>query len=127
MPDLTLLQFQSHNLSVLKDAHKPWWIAAEICAILELKNVSQAVSRLREDEKEHIKISDTVHQELKTLIINEAGLYRLVMGSRKKSAEAFQYWVLQEKDSRRKAVPALRRLPHDHFPHRLGCDALACQ
>lgn len=97
MPDLIHFQFHDHTLTIITDENdNPWWVASEICAILELDNVSRAVSRLDADEKTEITSSNVLHSELKTLIINESGLYSLILGSRKKSAKDFKRWVTHE-------------------------------
>jgi prophage antirepressor-like protein len=89
--------FEKHTLSVIThDSGDPWFIASEVCAALELDNVSKAVSRLDADEKESITLSNAFHSELKTLIVNESGLYNLILGSRKKSAKEFKRWVTHE-------------------------------
>mgnify|MGYP001583861382 CR=1 FL=1 len=118
MRDLIPFQFHDQTLSILTDdGRQPWWIASEVCAALELPNVSQAVSRLDADEKQSITINDALHSELKTLIINEAGLYRLTLSSRKKSAKEFKRWVLHD------VLPQIRKtgqyasaLPDFHNP-----------
>ena len=99
MPEHHLIpfQFQTHTLSVITDDNgEPWFVAADACAALELANVSQAVSRLDPDEHQTISSNDAVHPELKTVIVNESGLYSLILGSRKKSAKEFKRWVTHE-------------------------------
>ena len=89
--------FHDHTLSVLTDQHgEPWWIASEVCAVLELDNVSRAVSRLDADEKTDLTLSDVTGRPQEMLIINESGLYSLILGSRKKSAKDFKRWVTHE-------------------------------
>lgn len=66
----------------------PWFVAKDVCRILDLGNVSHAVSKLDEDEK-GITNNDTLGGEQKVLIISEPGLYSLVFRSRKPEAKAF--------------------------------------
>lgn len=81
---------------------EPWFVAADVCRALEIGNPSQAVSRLDEDEKGIIS-NETPGGEQTMLIINEAGLYALVLGSRKPEAKAFKRWITHE------VIPAIRK------------------
>ena len=62
---------------------EPWFVAADVCRALELGNSSMAVSKLDEDEK-GISLIDTLGGEQKLGIVNESGLYALVLSSRKR-------------------------------------------
>lgn len=75
--------------TVLRDG-EPWWIAADVCAVLEISNATQAVGRLDEDERSMFNIG---RQGIAN-IINESGLFSLVLGSRK--PKAFKMWVTSE-------------------------------
>jgi prophage antirepressor-like protein len=97
MPDLIPFHFGSHTVRVEIDEHgNPWWIAMDVCEVLALKNVSNAVGRLALGEK-GIRLTD------KQLIINESGLYRLIFRSDKPEAKAFQAWVFEE------VLPSIRK------------------
>lgn len=97
MSDLIPFQFENHPVRVHLDTHgNPWWEAQDVCDILGLKDVSQAVARLRLGEK---RTSETRN----ALIINEKGLYRLIMRSNKPDAERFQDWVFGE------VLPTIRK------------------
>ena len=92
---------------VRDDAGDPWFLAKDVCRVLELGNVSEALRGLDEDEKADISISDVssngVRQARSMLIITESGLYALVFRSRKQEAKAFSKWVRSE------VLPTLRR------------------
>ena len=75
---------------------EPWWIAKDVCEILGVDNVSQAISRLDDDEKSFIIINDGTPGTPNRAVINEAGLYNLILGSRKPEAKAFRRWVTHE-------------------------------
>lgn len=76
-----------------------WFVAADVCEVLGIQNVAQAVERLDEDERYMFNIGrqGSVHG------INESGLYSLVLGSRKPEAKRFKKWVTSE------VLPAIRR------------------
>lgn len=92
--------------TVAKD-NEPWFVAADVCRALELTNNRMAVDRLGEDEKADVSLTDTssngVTQSRTFTIINEAGLYTLVLGSRKPEARAFKRWITHE------VVPTIRK------------------
>ncbi|MGY1773547.1 phage antirepressor KilAC domain-containing protein [Blastococcus sp. SYSU D00813] len=94
-------QFGGHEVRVVVGADgEPWFVAGGVCAVLDLPNVSQAVSRLAEDEKSTITSGEGGPGRL---IVNEAGLYRLIFTSRRPEAEAFRRWVTHE------VLPTIRR------------------
>ena len=79
-----------------------WFIANDVCRALELDNSRQALSRLDEDEKD-VTLNDTLGGMQTMAIINESGLYSLVLSSRKPEAKAFKRWITHE------VLPAIRR------------------
>ena len=87
--------------TVQKDG-QPWFVAADVCRALEVGNSRQALSRLDADEKGVIS-TDTPGGEQKMSIVNEPGLYALVLGSRKPEARAFKRWITHE------VIPSIRR------------------
>ncbi len=70
---------------------EPWFVASDVCRALEIGNPSMALSRLDSDEK-GISLTDTPGGEQEMSIVNEPGLYALVLGSRKPEARAFKRW-----------------------------------
>lgn len=81
---------------------EPMFVAKDICAALEIKNSRDALARLDDDEK-GVVLTDTPGGEQQMQAVNEAGLYVLVLGSRKPEAKAFKRWVTHE------VLPAIRR------------------
>lgn len=79
-----------------------WFLAMDVCRVLELGNVSQAVARLDADEK-GIYTTDTPGGPQEMLHVNESGLYSLILTSRKPEARAFKRWVTHE------VLPQIRR------------------
>ena len=80
----------------------PWFVAADVCRALDLGNSRQAITRLDEDEK-GVTLNDTLGGKQEMTIINEAGLYTLVLSSRKPEAKAFKRWITHE------VLPSIRR------------------
>ena len=75
--------------------NEPYFVAKDVCDILQLSDVSMAVSRLDDDEKltQLLLVSG---QRRQMWCVNESGLYHLIFQSRKEEAKAFRKWVTSE-------------------------------
>ena len=71
---------------------EPWFVAVDVCSVLDLSNPTIAVSRLDEDERAKFNLG----RQGDATIVNEPGLYTLVLGSRKPEAKAFKRWITNE-------------------------------
>lgn len=85
----------------------PWFVAADVCRALEIKNSRDAITRLENDEKMTVDLTDS-HSGKRggaqfMTVVNEPGFYRLIFSSRKKEALALQRWVYHE------VLPAIRK------------------
>ena len=94
--------FQPNRLRVVMRDGEPWFVAADVCDALGLDNNRQAMTRLDDDEKGVIS-NDTPGGKQGVTVINESGLYSLIMGSRKPEAKKFRKWVTAE------VLPAIRK------------------
>ena len=104
---------------------EPWFVAADLCNALSIRNPSDVVKRLDDDEKMTVSLTDSHSgqrdsaQQMTLVsieghsgkrggarmitIVNEPGMYTLVLGSRKPEAKAFKRWITHE------ILPALRK------------------
>jgi prophage antirepressor-like protein len=84
---------------------EPWFVATDVCAVLEIGNPRQAVSYLDDDEvqQEPVTTNDGSGRVLLTNIVSEPGLYSLILRSRKPQARAFKRWITHD------VIPAIRR------------------
>ena len=71
---------------------EPWFVAVDVCSVLDLSNPTIAVRRLDEDERAKFNLG----RQGDATIVNEPGLYTLVLGSRKPEAKAFKRWITHE-------------------------------
>jgi len=83
------------EMRVITMNNEPWFVAKDVCDILELNNVRQALSRLDDDEKNTIVLNDGIGNTNK-LAVNESGLYSLIMTSLNPDANTFKKWVTSE-------------------------------
>lgn len=81
----------------------PWFVAADVCAALEITNVSQAVENLDDDEKNTLSITYGIPGNPNKLHVNESGLYHLIFQSRKEKAKKFRRWVTET------VLPSIRK------------------
>lgn len=82
---------------------EPWFVAKDVCDCLEINNPSQALSRLDDDEKNTIILNEGIRGSPEKTVVNEYGLYSLVLSSRKPEAKQFKRWITHE------VIPSIRK------------------
>ncbi|WP_429924521.1 BRO-N domain-containing protein [Agrobacterium vitis] len=87
---------------------EPWFVLSEVCKKLDIANPSDAASRLDDDEKDTLGITDTIGRTKNQLVINESGLYSVIFSSRKPEAKRFKKWVTSE------VLPTIRKTGSYH-------------
>ena len=85
---------------------EPWFVAADVCKALSISNSRDSVGKLEKEEKMTVDLTDshsgTRGGAQKISVVNESGLYTLVLSSRKPEAKSFKRWITHE------VLPALR-------------------
>lgn len=84
------------NVRILMRNNEPWFVAKDVCDCLEINNSRQALSRLDTDEKSSVILNDGTPGNPEKSVVNEYGLYSLVMSSRKPEAKEFRRWITHE-------------------------------
>lgn len=102
---LSTFNFNNQEIRVIIIDNEPWFIAADVCAVLEHTNTSVALLRLKIYEKQLVDPKQYLGSVSNQYIaaISESGLYRLVLTSRKPQADSFQDWIVQE------VIPTIRK------------------
>lgn len=96
--------FGDHPVRIVTDTDgNPLFVASDVCRAIELSNVSQAVSRLDDDERGDIIINDVAGRPNKAIVVTESGVYSLILRSTKPSAREFRRWVTHE------VIPSIRK------------------
>lgn len=104
MSELSVFNFDTHALRTLTRDGEPWFVAADVCEVLDIANVSQAIARLDDDETTLISTEGQAGNGAQSQnLVNESGLYSLVLGSRKPEAKRFKKWVTSE------VLPSIRK------------------
>jgi len=75
MSNIQVFNFEQNNVrTVIGEDGEAWFVANDVCAVLEINNPTQALTRLDEDEKDKLITNDSIGRERNTPIINESGL-----------------------------------------------------
>jgi prophage antirepressor-like protein len=100
MADITPFNFGAHAVRVITRDNQPWFVASDVCQALGYSNTSKAIGdHLDEDER----YNESLERGGSLLLINESGLYALVLRSRKPEARKFAKWVTSE------VLPSIRQ------------------
>lgn len=104
MNEVQLFNFENHEVRSLLINGEPWFVGKDVAEVLGYKNQNDALSKHIDDEdKDTIAIRDSIGRNRDTPIINESGLYCLVLSSKLPSAKKFKRWVTSE------VLPTLRK------------------
>lgn len=99
MNQLQIFNFNENQVRTVLINNEPWFVAKDVCEILEITNPTMALQRLDNDERAKFNLG----RQGETNIVNEPGLYTLILGSRKPEAKQFKRWVTHE------VIPAIRK------------------
>ena len=87
------------QIRIITIDNEPWFVASDICKVLEIQNVTQAVQKLEDDERSMFNIG----RQGNANCVNEYGFYNLVLASRKKEAKDFKRWITHD------VIPSIRK------------------
>lgn len=91
--------FNYQNLPVrivTDESEQTWFAGIDVCNILNYAKPTQAIEKLDEDERKLDLVKEGSGQRRKTWMINESGLYSLIITSSKPEAKAFKKWITSE-------------------------------
>ncbi len=104
MNELTVFQNPEFGeVRTLECNGEPWFVLKDVCDALGIKGAKDVVKRLDDDERGLTPIEDSAGRHQETTIINESGLYSVIMRSDKPEAKPFRKWVTSE------VLPAIRK------------------
>lgn len=112
---ITPFNFNEHAVRVIQIEDAPWFVATDVAESLGYKSPKDAASYLDDDEKGSA-IVRTPGGDQKLTVINESGLYALVLRSRKPEARKFAKWVTAE------VLPSIRKTGQYARPHNPALD-----
>jgi len=105
MNDLIHFEFEAAQVRVIDRSGEPWFVLADVCRVLDIINPTQAAARLDDDERAMFNIGRRGNAN----VINESGLWNLVIRSDKPNARRFRKWVTSE------VIPTIRRTGGYHL------------
>lgn len=94
--------YESSEIRTVQVNGEPWFVLADVCKVLEISNSRNISSRLEPDEK-GVTLVDTLGGTQQMTIINESGLYTVILRSDKPQAKPFRKWVTSE------VLPSIRK------------------
>lgn len=103
MHKLQIFRYYTNEIRTILKDNEPWFVANDVCKVLEISNARDALNRLDEDERDDVGLTDTIGRMQITNIVNEPGLYTLILGSRKPEAKTFKRWITHE------VIPSIRK------------------
>ena len=102
MNPISVFSYETQEIRTVIIDGEPWWVAKDVCSILGLSDVAMSLQRLDNDEKGTNTIGTPGGMQTVS-IINESGLYSLILTSRKPEAKSFKKWITSE------VIPSIRR------------------
>ena len=103
MNEMTILNYDGNNVRMIEKDGEPWWVLKDVCAVLDISHITDTAKRLDEDEVGQTEVIDRLGRNQATTIVNESGLYAVILRSDKPQAKPFRKWVTSE------VLPSIRR------------------
>ncbi len=103
MNNLTVFKYEGRDVRTVQQDGEPWWVLKDVCDVLELSNARMIADRLDEDDVSLAYITDNIGRQQQTNIVNESGLYDVILRSDKPEAKKFKRWVTHE------VLPSIRK------------------
>ena len=104
MNDLRIWNYNnSAEVRTVMIDNEPWFVLVDVCKILEIARGSKVAERLEEDEVRQTSLTDSLGRQQNTTVINESGLYSVILRSDKPQAKPFRKWVKAE------VLPSIRK------------------
>jgi len=97
--NLQLFNYNGNEIRTVQKDGETWWVLKDVCDVLGIANITQLAQRLDDDERSMFNIG----RQGETNIINESGLYNVILRSDKPEAKDFKRWVTHE------VLPAIRK------------------
>lgn len=100
MNNLQIFNYNGNEIRTIQKDGEPWWVLKDVCGVLGLKNPTMIAERLEDDEVTKFNLGGLSGE---TNIINESGLYNVILRSDKPEAKPFRKWVTSE------VLPSIRK------------------
>lgn len=111
MSDLQIFNYNGNEVRTIQKDGEPWWVLKDVCNVLDIKNPTDVTKRLDADEVTRFNLGGLSGE---TNIINESGLYNVILRSDKPEAKPFRKWVTSE------VLPSIRKTGGYQVPKTTG-------
>ena len=101
--EIRVWNYESSEVRTVQVNGEPWFVLSDVCKVLELSTPARVAERLEKDDVSQTHTIDRMGREQKTTIINESGLYTVILRSDKPQAKPFRKWVTSE------VLPSIRK------------------
>lgn len=104
MNDLMTFQYETNEVRTIVIDGEPWFVGKDVAVALGYERPTKAVlDHVDKEDKDAVPIQDSIGRMQNTPVINESGLYSLILSSKLPSAKKFKRWVTSE------VLPAIRK------------------
>ena len=103
MNELQVFSYEGKEVRTIQRNGETWWVLKDVCDVLDLSNARMIADRLDEDDVSLAYVTDSIGRQQQTNIVNESGLYNVILRSDKPEAKKFKRWVTHE------VLPQIRR------------------
>jgi len=103
MNDILVFHYKSSEVRTVELNGEPWFALKDVCAVLGISNHKMTAQRLDADEVSLTDLTDSMGRQQETTVINESGLYNVILRSDKPEAKPFRKWVTSE------VLPSIRK------------------
>ena len=100
--EIQIFNYEENNIRGLDVDGVPYFVAKDVCDILELTNITESLKRVDVEDLTSVKLNSG-GQDREMKIVNESGLYSLILFSNKPEAKKFKKWVTSE------VLPSIRK------------------
>ncbi|MFJ2298108.1 BRO-N domain-containing protein [Oerskovia paurometabola] len=101
--DLTPFDFDGQAVRVVTIDGEPWFVLADLCAVLDIGNPSMVAARIDEVNLSQAEVQNSRGQRRQTFVVSEPGMYEVVIRSDKPDAVRFRRWITSD------VLPAIRK------------------
>ena len=118
MANIQVFEYQNNKVRTVDMDGEAWFVLKDVCAVLGISNNRMAADRLDDDEK-GVSLIDTLGGKQEMVIVNESGLYHVILRSDKPEAAPFRRWVTND------VLPAIRKTGSYNAPQLTRSQLLA--
>lgn len=103
MANIQVFEYQNNKVRTVDVNGEAWFVLKDVCEVLGLSTPARVAKRLDGDEVSLTHLTDSMGRQQETTVINESGLYNVILRSDKPEAKPFRKWVTND------VLPTIRK------------------